>query len=265
MDFMIKATTKISPEISATTAEMETVFSEGMELERQGKLDEAAIKRIDARMKSISDRMDREAAAELAEISARYPVPEAYSLRTPVLLSKPLLFLVLGALVFAIAGVILELTVGSRFIFSHANAYRNAKPLMFIILIPILAKVWLPIFKGSDYISARYPTDAIRWLVMFPCTVVMLSTIIMVAPLGWLALGGWVVGESSDNLEAKIISIRSPDKTCKLIANLEIRGNRADICLGGRVIGSTPKVNDVIAVTGKISSFGVFIVEAHTK
>jgi hypothetical protein len=65
-------------------------------------------------------------------------------------------------------------------------------------------------------------------------------------------------------METRVIAIDTyKGRGCKLKAKLEISGNRADICLDGRVAGQMPKAGDTITATGKASALGVYLDEVH--
>ena len=64
---MTKPIPKLNPEMSSIDSEMERFFREGSELESQGKLDDAAIKRIDDQMRALSERLDKHAEGQHAE------------------------------------------------------------------------------------------------------------------------------------------------------------------------------------------------------
>lgn len=261
---MTKQTSNPGPEAAAATSEMERIFREGTDLERQGKLDADAIERIDAQMRAVSARLDQDLAEKLAEIDARYTQPNSGSPAIPVKLPKSIAWLLFAALLLAVAGGLLEVTIGRGFIFAHANGYRDAMPLVLFILIPAFALLWFPLIKNNPHMLSRYPTGVIRWGVMFPLTAVMSAAMIVVAPLGWIALCGWAVGEPSSIVEARVISIQTYRKGCKLKAEIEIHGNSADVCLGGRVAGRIPEAGDTITVQGKTSFLGVYVDEIRT-
>jgi hypothetical protein len=242
-------------------SELEEVFQEGSELESQGKLDDAAVERMEERLRAVSARMDKELAEQLEEIKAHRPEPFSKRLVEQFPLPKPLAWLLLATLICGFIGVILEVTIGDSFIFSHANGYREARPLMMFILIPVFALLWFPIMRTSQYAQQRYPTGVIRWGIMFPLMTVGLSAMVYAAPLGWFALCGWAVGEPSSISEARVLSIRTYSKGCKLKAKVEVHGNRADVCLGGRITGRMPVEGESITVTGKNSLLGVYIDE----
>lgn len=242
-------------------SELDEVFQEGSELERQGKLDDAAVERMEERLRDVSARMDKELAEQLEEIKALRPEPFSKRLVEQFPLPQPLAWLLLATLICGFIGVILEETIGDGFIFSHANGYREARPLLLLILIPVFALLWFPIMKSSSYALHRYPTAAIRWGIMFPVMAIGLSAMVYAAPLGWIALSGWAVGEPSNNVEAWIISIQTKKNRsgCKLEAKVEIRDNRADVCLEGRTEGRIPEAGEPVFIKGRISSLGVYI------
>jgi hypothetical protein len=243
------------------SAEMEAVFQEGSELERQGKLDAEATRRIEARLQSISDRLDKNVAEDIAEIQAQHPTTPRAGLWQKI---------ALGLMLLAFISVPLEFTVGESFIFSYTNTYRSAVPLLFAVLLPAFAIMWFRLERKQHNLAHRYPTWLVRWMLMFPLIVVMSSAMVIFSPFGWSALAGWAIGTPSAQKTAKVLSVepmREPRRIgkCDQKAKINIDEIDASICIEGRVVGPTPKVGDSIAVTGKISLFGFFIEEIRVK
>ncbi len=239
------------------SAEMEAVFREGSELERQGKLDADATKRIEARLQSISDRLDKEVADSIAEIKTQHPTTPR-----PGVWQKTALVLAL----FAFLSVPLEFTVGENFVFSYTNQYRVALPYLFAVLLPAFAIMWFRLERKQRTLAYRYPTWLVRWLLMFPLVVVMSSAMVIFSPLGWSALAGWAIGTRSAPKAAKVVSVevmREPRRSmkCDQTAKISIEGIDVKICIEGRVIGRTPKIGDSITVAGRSSLFGFLIEE----
>ena len=166
------------------SAEMEAVFEEGSELERQGKLDAEATRRIEARLQSISDRLDQKVAERIAEIKVQHPT-------TPR--GGPWQKIAAGLMLLAFVSVPLEFTVGESFIFSFTNTYRAAVPLLFAVLLPAFAITWFRLERKQHNLAYRYPTWLVRWLLMFPLIVVLSSAMVIFSPFGWSALAGWAV------------------------------------------------------------------------
>lgn len=243
------------------SAEMEAVFQEGSELERQGKLDAEATRRIEARLQAISDRLDKKVADSIAEIQAQHPTTPR-----PGLWQK----MAVGLMFLAFVSVPLEFTVGESFVSSFTNTYRAAVPLLFAVLLPAFAIVWFRLERKQHNLAHRYPTWLVRWMLMFPLIVVMSSAMVIFSPFGWSAVAGWAFGTPSAQKTAKVLSVEPMRKRrrigkCDQKANIDIDGIDANICIEDRVVGPTPKAGESITVTGKISLFGFFIEEIRVK
>lgn len=243
------------------SSEMEAVFREGSELERQGKLDADATKRIEARLQSISDCLDKTVADGIAEIKAQHPTNPR-----PGPWQKAAVVLAL----FAFLGVLLELTLGESFVFSYTNTYVAAVPSLFAVLLPAFAIMWFRLERKQHSLAYRYPTWLVRWLLMFPLLVVMSSAMVIFSPFGWSALAGWAIGIPSAPKAAKVLSVeamREPRRIlhCDQKARINIEGIDANICIEGRVIGHTPKAGESIAIAGRSSRFGFVIEEIRVK
>src|SRR5262245_53812136 len=95
-------------------------------------------------------------------------------------LPKPLQVLLWTVVTLLAIGTLLELwVVGDLFIFSGSNEYRKAVPWLLALSTPIAA-------LGMYFFYAR-------GLVAVPGVALM----VVLAPLGWVALVGWMVGERS--------------------------------------------------------------------
>ena len=173
---------------------------------------------------------------------------------------------IVAALLFAFAGIILEETLGTRFIFSAANQYRVAMPWIVGILTPVFA--WL-IFRAERVnhdLSDRFPTWWIRWLVMFPFMAVLSSVLVAWALLGWSALFGLALGSSAEQMEASVVDVSRPyTHGCSQTAEIKLSGNTKLICLADVLVGQVPNSEDTVTVVGSRSIFGTYIEEIHAK
>lgn len=242
-------------------AEMETIFQEGEKLERQGLLDADAKQRIEARLQSISDRIDQHASETIAKINL------SHSVRQPIgLWQKVAAILILLGLV----AVPLEFTVGETFVFSYTNAYSAALPFLFAVTLPMYAVWFFLLERRQRLLTYQYPTWAVRWLVMFPLLVVLSSTAVLFSPFGWSALFGWVIGTQSPPIEAKVLSIEPRRETkkigmCNQKAKLAISDIHANICVESLMFGPVPKAGDTITLHGRSSILGIFIEQIRTR
>lgn len=235
-------------------ADMEAVFLEGTQLERQGKLDEPATKRIEAQLQAISDRLDRQVAKDLADIrvgATKHPQS---------VWKKIAAFLLLVAFI----GMPLEFTIGENFVFSYSNEYKSVLPALFALTLPAFAILWFRLEKQQRALSYRSPTWAVRWLIVFPLVVVTSSSLVVFSPFGWSALGGWAIGSEALPRQAKVLSV-GPERArvgkCDQKAMLDIDGVQTNICIEGRVVGSALKAGNTVSVRGRSSFFGLFIEE----
>lgn len=235
-------------------ADMEAIFHEGTQLERQGELDEAAEKRIEAQLQAISERLDRQVADDLATIRA------GDATRPQPVWKKVV------AIVFLLAfiGMPLEFTVGESFLFSYSNSYKSVLPTLFALTLPAFAILWFRQEKQQHALSYRYPTWTVRWLIVFPLIVVLSSALLVLSPFGWSALVGWAIGTDAPPQQAKVLSV-DPERVragkCDQKAMLDFNGLQASICIEGRVVGPALKAGNNVSVRGRSSFLGIFIEE----
>jgi len=235
---------------------MEIVFQEGTQLEREGKFDEGAAKRIESQLQTISVRLDQQVANDIAAIRTGSAI-------SPQSAWKKIVALVL---LLAFIGMTLEFTIGESFVFSYSNAYKSVMPTLFALTLPAFAILWFCLEKQQHALTNRSPTWAVRWLIVFPLVVVLSSSLVVLSPFGWSALGGWVIGSESQPRLAKVLSV-GPERTragkCDQKAVLDIDGIQTNICIEGRVVGPAVKAGNTVFVRGRSSFLGLFIEEVR--
>lgn len=166
-----------SSDASRSGAGEDPNFAEWIELDRQGKLDEAAMARIAARARPDIARIDQERDRTMAEIAA-------LSAKRPLGFSKPYGVLVVVGIFFLLVGAVLEPALGAGFIFSHSNAYRAAMPWVFFIVTPPMAVLMFFVEKRGKVISTdKYHGEWDRWLIVFPIMVACVAGMVVLAPL----------------------------------------------------------------------------------
>ncbi len=167
-------------------------------------------------------------------------------------------------LLVAFIGVPLEFTIGENFVFSYSNEYKSVLPALFALTLPAFAILWFRLEKQQRALSYRSPTWAVRWLIVFPLVVVTSSSLVVLSPFGWSALGGWAIGSEALPRQAKVLSV-GPEQArvgkCDQKAMLDIDGIQTNICIEGRVVGSALKAGHTVSVRGRSSFFGLFIEE----
>jgi hypothetical protein len=249
---------------SGSDTEVDALFAEAVELDRQGKLDEAGLARLDAGMQAHFDRLNQEHAQRIAEIEARFAAARPRTLTLPQRFRIP----ALAVLVIVAVGSILELTVGQAFVFSLGNYYRAAIPWLFPGLLVLFGVAWFLVERASGPIKARYPTLWVRELFAFPLIAAICAAMVLIAPLGWAALSGWVLGSASEDMDGRIsyIGSRSSNwRSCPQYVELEVIDSSASVCLGGWPPGQEPKAGESVVVRGRRSILGVMVEEVRRK
>lgn len=241
--------------------ENEKILKEMKALEREGKLDEAAIAGFDARVDAQLARTSQTAEKAQADFEA------AIELRKrPVLPKRSVIpFLVFLFLVFI--GPLIEIGIGKGFVFAHANAYRAAMPGIVGILLPVIGFAIYTRERKDHLLKDRSPTWGVRWLLMFPLVSLLGAALIAMSPLGWAAFMGWATGKNSTALQAQVLSVgeaSTSSRGCKQKARLQVLGNEATICLDGR-ISKPPRQGDSLSVRGRVSVWGVYIEELQPR
>jgi hypothetical protein len=190
----------------SVSAELDAALREGKELELQGKLDTIATRRLEARLQLISDRLENSKVAQAPTINAEQLASSHKSIWTKI---------TIGLFLLAFIGIVLEFTIGRNFVFAYTNAYQAVIPILFAMFTPLFAVVFFLHERKNNTLAQRYPTWLVRWLLMFPITVMTASAILIFSPFGWSALAGFAIGNASPPKVAKVLSVepmREPKK-----------------------------------------------------
>lgn len=243
----------------AKTLEMQSTINQWCDLRQQGKYDEAA--ELWAKSQKKDGVLNKEITDRLKNINQPLLANSKYH--------KIAQILGITLIIFLLGGIVLEETVGKKFIFAWSNSYRDLKTPIFFVLLPIAAIFHFHFLRKDPYISKRYPTSAFRWIILFPFVTLILAIVPLIAPLGWFALSGWAMGSYAENMEAKITSVSpyhySKRYHCGQNVELEFRGNNARICIDGITIGNTPKPNEKVLIAGQVSWLGIYIQQIKTQ
>lgn len=235
-------------------ANMEAIFHEGHQLQRDGKLDEGAKTHIEEQLRGLAESLDRQVENELD------------STRTGTKRPQRSVWEKIAAIVLLLAFIAmpLEFTVGESFVFFFSNAYKAELPTLFALTLPVFAIFWFRLEKRQQALPYRYPTWTIRWLIVFPLIVVLSTTMLVLSPFGWSALAGWVIGTDTPPRHARVLSV-DPERRragrCDQKAMLDFNGTQTNICIEGRVVGPVPKAGNTVSIRGRNSFLGLFIEE----
>lgn len=248
---LAEASRQANMAMARVTSEMDSALQERARLKSEGKLDATASLRIEARLHELSSKMDKVMDEELADGLA-----EIYGIRHRRLPIPLRVFWVVMALLGI--GTVLEITVGQGFIFSGSNEYREASPWLLALFTPILA-VGL-FFHLRAIPPAPYTRAQISRRALLAGGVAIIAYMVVVAPLGWIALLGWTVGSPSMSLEATIIAIEATHRgrTCRQHAELDFRGTSARICVEDR-LSVQPRAGETVRVSGLLSPLGLYV------
>jgi hypothetical protein len=179
-----------------------------------------------------------------------------------VSLSGSLRFIVIGFLVFAVGGFLLEWTIGNVFVFTLSAAYFKVWPWLFVALLLPIGFVLQAI--ASSTLAFNYPNSPMRRRMSLVITTVLLAGWAVVAPFGWAALAGRVLGTPVD-LDAKVVDVderRLYSPLCKRKdGKLRLDGVDANLCFSWVVVGPMPKRGASVRVKGLASALGVYVQE----
>jgi hypothetical protein len=236
-------------------ARVDELVKRALELERQGKLDEATTQELVREMQASMERAERQAIEEQARFEAA--LVEARGFVLPKRYRPPVAALVL----IVVVGFVLELTIGTRFIFAYAAEYRRMQPWLYGLLVPAFGVLWWKLIRSQRILLADYPTWWVRWLIMYPLIVAITSAVIVISPLGWAALLGLSVESQPGRREASVVAIdnRPGARGCDLRATLRFAGSDVRMCLEDRIDGPMPGAGQAVVVHGRTSAFGTVV------
>jgi hypothetical protein len=163
-----------------------------------------------------------------------------------------------AAFAFFLGGIVLELTIGSRFIFYFAGQYSDIGLWAFLLLLPAFG---IQVFRHLQQAGRRtYPTWAVRWLIMFPLATTVGAAVLVIAPLGWIATFVWATGTTVEPSRGQLVSVddfRSSGRGCNQRGRLEVQQHQAAVCLEG--IAALPMKSGSVIIRGKSSRLGLLV------
>lgn len=247
------------------SAELARIGAEADALEREGKLDQAALARFDARMRKLHERSEREIDARLQARMAqveRLPVVPAAARSAPWWVWAPLFaFMVLLAV-----GVLLEVHgPGMRFVAAAGHQYKDDAVPIVLWLTPVL---WLLAFCARRYVrrlSPHLPAVPLQSVLASALCFAGMAAAVPPALYGWAALAGWAVGERRAGIDAVLVSVGEPSlssRGCKQDGVLRIGSAESRICVAG-LHTAPPKYSQhapqPVLLNGKVSRFGTLV------
>lgn len=239
--------------VTPALEEIKKVFNEGLELERQGRLDEVAKEKIEKRLNQISEDVDHAIAKKVAEIEAlTAPKPPSMFMKV-----------VASIIVLALLGVILELTFGERFVFAYGDQYKTLAPSLFALTLPFFAILYS---RERQSLFSSSQTWLFRWFVLFPSIVLLTSVAVVISPLGWAAFAGWMIGSDAPPRQATFASIETMSASkrgCRQHGTLKTKEAEFNVCLDGLIAKPGLKEGDSVLLNGRDSNLG-FVIEQIT-
>lgn len=241
---------------------------EELERLRQGDIDTRLKSRVEAEIEALGKRIEEWNARADALKKARASGLFAYSLnlenRPP--LSKPLAWVLVGVILAVLVGALLEIALfGRGFLFAYSEQYR------LIAILLIVPLTWLCLrglkkFGAQWWLAEQFPTRWIRRYMAYPTLLLMGVSLIVYAPLGWIALAGWAAGTPFTGLLGTMITANEkPVRDCSYRDRLEVNGISGSICSRGRLTGAHPKPGDEVAISGRRSALGIYVENFHLR
>ncbi|EJE52236.1 hypothetical protein PMI14_03039 [Acidovorax sp. CF316] len=225
--------------------------------------------RIEARLLAIGEVQVREMTSRKAfRKNGAPPAPSASRKAfAPVVLPRPVRWAAMAFAGWAVLGTVGALSpLGLRFIWFGAADYHSSMAwALAAVLLPAFAAFWFWTIRGAQAIQPDGMAWAGRWLGVFPGCVALTTAMVLLAPWGWSAIGGWALGTPT-RVQVRVVSFRVPDyyRGCHLRAAFEFQGvTSPDACVDGRFKGDMPPVGSLVTVYGKLSRWGLVVSSIH--
>lgn len=253
------STSNLDVEFERAKKELDSVADETKALETQGKLDKEAEKRLENRFQLAFARLEHASEQQVRELLS----PRASPRRAITLQAK--LFFVLHLL--GLTGALFEIALGQHFVFFFNDAYKSLLPVLVGLIVLVFATQWFIMEKQTSFLTAHYPTYAVRWFAAFPVFSLFSSAIFIMSIWGWAALAGLVVGVQAPPQTAIVLSVSSygNSRNCDQKAVLKINGMQSKICLARRVVGPSPRAGDSVLLYGRLSVLGLYVEKIRVK
>lgn len=169
---------------------------------------------------------------------------------------------VFTACMFLCGGLILELSLGSHFVFYYANRYYAVAPGIFLLVLFFGVVRLKSNVSARAFFRRRYPTTWFRFIFLYPLSIALGAAVTISAPLGWAAAYTWAAGTQMDASIGRILSageFRPSSRGCDQRGKLQLQNQVTAICLEG--IAPIPLNGGSLAtIAAKQSHFGVLVV-----
>lgn len=236
--------------------EVEAVLAESRRLQREGKLDAEALRRLAARVETAGKQQEAATDAQIASMMAE--MDAVLRPRQPPFRFR---FTALFLMLVVVAGALLFVHQSDSFIFTIGAHYRAAAWWLFLGLLPLMAFLVGAVERRTGKLRRRYPTAAIRWL-MFVVFAAFAAGAVIAAPAGWLLLYGRLAGTPVHDLEAKLVSLgdrNEKSRTCVQSGEVAWRGHVTRLCVSEPMVGPVPARGDALRLDGLQSAAGLYV------
>jgi hypothetical protein len=175
---------------------------------------------------------------------------------------RALFMLTLGLFLAIPIGAFMEVTLGEKFVFVYAHDYRSALPWVGSVLAAFIAWGLAVSPGGRTVLESMSERRWLRWVLAWPFAVILFTSMIVVAPLGWLALAGRLLGQEAHGEHARVLSIEpyvSRTRGCDQRAQLQIGRTDAELCVARVQMLHAPQPGEWVRVDGLRSPLGFYV------
>lgn len=162
---------------------------------------------------------------------------------------------------YLMVGLFLFAFFADRFVFYFAASYTKISMLFVLLFTPFVLYWMLRARNITTQMVRTYPTGWIRNWVMMPLMAAVLSSVFVVAPLGWLFTAAAVYGGPVHQVSATAIQVGtySPGKGCDQSATLRLASVDKKTCLDNLYPTTTMREGQLLVVSITMFPFGFLI------
>jgi hypothetical protein len=197
-------------------SEHEKIFQHIETLEREGRLNEEELADVERRIRTATELQMREIdrrIEEIRETHAPKPIKQTTVQKVATII-----------IVVALAGALLEMTLGEGFIFISADVYRSIAKWVFGALLPLATVAFYRMPKVEMFSNSFLN----RWIIRpftYLLAPMMLSGFIVIAPLGYMTLAGVLLPGEHVAMDARVTAVgifSKRSRSCDQKATLQL-------------------------------------------
>lgn len=179
---------------------------------------------------------------------------------TPPLYRKPLGIALLVLLIAITGGVGLGFGLDGHLVLRPHLSYLPIVGWGLLILTPVFLVMFMCSPSMRTSLRERMPTAAVRWLIGYPLTALMMAGMVLGAPLGWYMAYAKTFGAPA-RLTTVVTEVEPwrGGRGCKRHARLELWAQRTQICIADHPLGPELRVGQTLELQGRSTDWAFYL------